>query len=156
MRKHVWSNARPHGRAAVYKFGPPITILVVCIVAAAIRLENFDLASLSLALASIPAIAWVISLLATTASFLAVVRYDAMFHGWLATGVSSRRAALTGAALIALSQFLGFGLVTGAICRWRMLPDLSLARVATITGYVSAAFMISLGYWPSRPCNFRG
>lgn len=145
MQTHVWSNLRTTPHTAVHKFGLPMAILLACFVAVGFRLEDFDVASLALAMASISPIAWTVSLAATAASFLAVARYDAMFHGWLATGVSPSRAALTGAASIALSQFLGFGLFTGTLCRWRMLPDVSLPKAATITGYVSAAFMISLG-----------
>lgn len=136
---------RTSPRAAAQNVALPIAILTVCIAAAWFRLESIDVASLAVALASISPNAWAISLAATIASFLAVARYDTLFHGWLMTGVSTSRAARTGAASIALSQFLGFGLFTGTLCRWRMLPEVSLSKAATITGYVSAAFMLSLG-----------
>ncbi len=156
MQTHVWSSLRATPHTAVRKFGLPITILAVCFVAASFRLENFDFASLALALNSISPAAWAISLAATIASFLAVSRYDAMFHGWLETGVASSRAALTGSASIALSQFLGFGLFTGTLCRWRMLPDISLAKAASITGYVSVSFMLSLGLLTIATLLFSG
>lgn len=156
MQTHVWSNLRAAPHTAVHKFGLPMAILLACFVAVSFRLEDFDVASLALALASISPIAWAISLVATVASFLAVARYDAMFHGWLATGVAPSRAALTGAASIALSQFLGFGLFTGTLCRWRMLPDISLPKAASITGYVSAAFMFSLGILTLAALLFSG
>ncbi len=145
MQTHVRSYLRAAPRTARIKIVLPVAILAACFWAVKLRFEGFDAALLSQALASITPAAWSISLAATFASFLAVARYDAMFHGWLATGVARSRAALTGAASIALSQFLGFGLFTGTLCRWRMLPDVSLPTAAAITSYVSAAFMVSLG-----------
>jgi phosphatidylglycerol lysyltransferase len=156
MQTHVWSSLRTTPRTAVRKIGLPIAILLACFVAVGFRLENFNFASLALALGSISPTAWAISLAATIASFLAVARYDVMFHGWLATGVAPSRAAITGAASIALSQFLGFGLFTGTLCRWRMLPDISLTKAASITGYVSVAFMLSLGLLTIATLLFSG
>ncbi|MGI9393121.1 MAG: phosphatidylglycerol lysyltransferase domain-containing protein, partial [Boseongicola sp.] len=132
-------------RTALHNIAMPLAILAACTLAAWYQLENIDAASVTLAFASISPGAWLFSLAATIISFFAVARYDVMFHGWLATGVSASRAAWTGASSIALSQFLGFGLFTGTLCRWRMLPDISLPRAALITAYVSAAFMLSLG-----------
>ncbi|MGI9390791.1 MAG: phosphatidylglycerol lysyltransferase domain-containing protein [Boseongicola sp.] len=132
-------------RSALHNFAMPLTILASCILAAWYQLEKIDAASVTLAIASISPSAWLISLAATIASFLTVARYDAMFHGWLATGVSVSRSQWTGASSIALSQFLGFGLFTGTLCRWRMLPEISLPKAAMVTAYVSAAFMLSLG-----------
>ena len=145
MRTHSQSTLRTTSRAVIRNAAVPIAILTACCWIIWLRLEDLDFASLALSLASISPGAWIIAICATMASFLAVARYDAVFHGWLATGVSSSRAALSGAASIALSQFLGFGLVTGTLCRWRMLPDVTFSDAAKVTGYVSAAFMISLG-----------
>lgn len=88
---------------------------------------------------------WGLALGATGLSFAAVAQYDVLFHRWLDTGVSSRRAALSGAASIALAQTLGFGLITGTLSRWRALPELSAPRAFAVTSYVSFSFMIGLG-----------
>jgi phosphatidylglycerol lysyltransferase len=82
--------------------------------------------------------------MATAVSFLAVGRFDAAVHRWLGTGVDRATAARVGAAAMAVSQTLGFGLVTGALSRWRGLPGLPLLDAARITGAVTGAFMGAL------------
>ncbi len=78
-------------------------------------------------------------------SFAAIGQYDALFHRWLGTGVSPRRAVISGASAIAVAQMAGLGLLTGTLARWRALPELSAKHAFLVTQYVSFSFMIALG-----------
>lgn len=84
---------------------------------------------------------WLTALLATIASFWAVGRYDGVIHRYLATGARPADARRAGATAIAVSQTLGLGVITGAILRWRMLPDQTLRQAIKITTLVAAFFL---------------
>ena len=77
-------------------------------------------------------------------SFAALGRYDVVIHRVLGTGVTARAAQASGAAAVALSQTLGFGLVTGTLARWRGLPEQSIVVAGSVTALVSFSF---LGAW---------
>ena len=63
---------------------------------------------------------WLLALVATGISFWAIARYDVIAHRHFRTGVSDRRATITGATSIAVGQTTGAGAVVGAFIRWRM------------------------------------
>ncbi len=105
------------------------------------RLQGLDAAAVAAALRGIPAPAWGAALAATWVSFWAVGRYDDTVHRHLGTGVPAAQARRAGASAIALSQFLGLGLVTGALVRWRMLPSLSLVEAGRVTVTVTVLFL---------------
>ncbi len=84
---------------------------------------------------------WAAALCATACGFAALGRYDALIHLYLDTGVAPARAARSGMAAIAISQMSGFGLVTGSLTRWSLLPELSAARAARVTLAVTVSFL---------------
>lgn len=84
---------------------------------------------------------WLAAVLATVASFWAVGHYDGVIHSYLSTGARPADARKAGAAAIAISQTLGLGVITGALVRWRMLPDLTLGQAAKITTLVALSFL---------------
>ena len=84
---------------------------------------------------------WLTAILATAASFWAVGHYDGVIHRYLATGARPVDARRAGATAIAVSQTLGLGVITGAILRWRMLPDQTLWQAAKITTLVAVFFL---------------
>lgn len=90
--------------------------------------------------------AWAGAAAATVVSFLALGRYDAVIHRFLDTGTGAAEARRAGIVAIALSQTTGFGLVIGALVRWRMLPGLSLWQsvrlTATVTGWFLAGWAV--------------
>ena len=108
------------------------------------HLGDVGLATIAQGISDIGPLQWLIALVATALSFAAAGQYDALFHRWLGTGVRHRRAAVSGAAAIALAQTLGFGLATGSVVRWRALPELSLPAALRVTNYVSFTFMAAL------------
>ena len=85
---------------------------------------------------------WLTAILASIASFWAVGRYDGVIHRYLATGARPTDARRAGATAIAVSQTLGFGVITGPILRWRMLPDQTLWQATKITTLVALFFLL--------------
>lgn len=106
-------------------------------------LEGLDWSSVTFALRQISPLQWAIALLATAGSFAAVGRYDVIVHRHLNTRQPERAVQLGGASAVALSQFLGLGLVTGTIARWRAIPSMSAAQAGMITALVSVSFLVA-------------
>ncbi|SFS56489.1 phosphatidylglycerol lysyltransferase [Sulfitobacter marinus] len=80
----------------------------------------------------------------TGLSFLALGRYDAVAHRHLGTGTPTLQACGAGTIAIALAQTLGLGVLTGALARWRMLPDISMAMALRLSVFVCLTFMVAL------------
>lgn len=105
------------------------------------RLGDLDAAALTARLAEVAPGDWLLALGFTAISYVAVAGHDETLHRHLATGIRPAMARRAGFAAIALSQFLGLGLITGALVRWRMLPGVSLGLALRLTGFVSVAFL---------------
>lgn len=84
---------------------------------------------------------WLAAGLATLVGFWAVGHYDDVIHRYLATCARPSDARRAGATAIAISQTLGLGVITGAIVRWRMLPDQNLWQATRITAIVALFFL---------------
>lgn len=123
----------------------PLALGAACIFLILTRLDDVDLAQVTAAIGAVSPGQWLVALIATALSFAAVGQYDALFHRWLNTGVTARRAVASGAAAIALAQTLGMGLATGTLARWRMLPEITPVTALKVTNYVSFSFMAGLG-----------
>ncbi|MGB0904575.1 MAG: lysylphosphatidylglycerol synthase transmembrane domain-containing protein, partial [Mangrovicoccus sp.] len=100
-----------------------------------------DLAAVKDSFSAVAPWQWLAAAVMTAISYWALGRYDATCHKWMKTGIHDRRATTAGAAALALSQTLGIGIITGALARWRMLPDLSLKRALLLSTNVAATFM---------------
>ncbi|MEM5468524.1 phosphatidylglycerol lysyltransferase domain-containing protein [Celeribacter marinus] len=100
-----------------------------------------DLGAIHAAARDIAPANWALSLVFAAISFWAVGRYDAVLHAQLDTGISRRAARRTGIAAIGLSQFLGFGALTGSLIRWRLLPELTLWQSLRLSGAVALSFL---------------
>lgn len=105
------------------------------------RLAALDLSALPATLAGLAAGHWAGAMLATALGFAVLARYDALIHRVLGTEAAPAQARRAGWTAIALSQAIGFGLVSGALVRWRMLPGLSLVQATKITATVAASFL---------------
>ncbi|CUJ25906.1 Phosphatidylglycerol lysyltransferase [Cognatishimia activa] len=121
----------------------PIGIGIVCCWALYNQLQHIDFAQLWGAVMAVSLWQWALAFAATGVSFWAVARYDVIAHRHFRTGVSDRRATLTGAAAISVGQTTGAGAVVGAFIRWRMQPGLGLVKSAKITAFVTLAFLAS-------------
>ena len=105
------------------------------------RLSRLDLSAIWGGFHAVGAMQWVGALLATGCSFWAVGRYDAVVHRILATGTCEKQARRAGIAGIAISQTLGMGVFTGALVRWKMLPDMSLWQATRLSATVALSFL---------------
>ena len=107
------------------------------------RWAAIDTQALSSAFANLTGGQWLAALALTAASFWAVGRYDAVLHSHFATRTPPAVARRAGVCAIAVSQTLGLGLISGAILRWRMLPEISLWQATRLTAAVALSFLAS-------------
>lgn len=135
------------GRAAL-----PMGALCLCAVMLAQVVTSEHLMSLPTRLREIATWQWMVATLCTVASFWAVAQYDVLAHKALGTGISPFRARISGAVGIALGQTLGFGVVSGALARWRMLADLTLAQAAKLSGFVGVSFVVCWAVLTALAC----
>lgn len=106
------------------------------------RIVALDLHEIKNAVQAVAAYQWGLALSATAVSFWAIGRYDDIIHGLLATGLTPQSARWSGATAVAIAQFTGFGVFTGALVRWRMVPQLTLAGAFRISAAVSGSFLV--------------
>ena len=132
--------APSRGRLILRQIGPwSVAALVVFLLRD--RVMALDVGRVIDCVLAVSAGDWAMAVLATGISFWAIGRYDGVLHGIIGTGVCTRAARITGATAIALSQTLGFGVVTGSLVRWRLLPSLGAAGAAQLTILVTASFL---------------
>lgn len=124
----------------------PLFIGATCLWLLSDRLNAQTMASIAPTLKSLPAQQWIFGLIATCVSFWALGRYDVIIHRHFNTGCPAHRASVVGAASIAVGQLVGMGVLTGALVRWRMLPELSFARAGKLALIVALSFFIGLGF----------
>jgi phosphatidylglycerol lysyltransferase len=105
------------------------------------RLRAVDVAAVWTAIAAVSASAWALAFLATVVSYLAVAGYDRTMHRHLATGIDPARAGRAGASALAIGQTVGLGTLSGALVRWRMLPELGPLGALRLSGAVSLSFL---------------
>jgi len=105
------------------------------------RLSGLEFSAIWDGFHAVGALQWAGALLATGCSFWAVGRYDAMVHRILATQTCEKQARRAGIAGIAISQTLGMGVFTGALVRWRMLPEVSLWQAMRLSAAVALSFL---------------
>lgn len=126
------------------QIGPLVVLLVVGWLILR-QAAAFDPAAILAAARAIAPAQWLVALLATIGSFWAFGRFESVMHRLDGTGTPRRYARLTGIAAVGAAQLTGFGLLTGTLARWRMLPDRSLWQVTRLTVAVSVVFMACLG-----------
>lgn len=86
-------------------------------------------------------------------SFWAVGRYDGLAHRHFGTGVPPAVAQRSGVIAIALAQTLGFGVVTGALVRHRLLPGLGVGRALQLSAFVSLSFLAAWFWITALACT---
>ncbi len=107
------------------------------------RWAAFDTQALAAAMSGLSGAHWLTAIGFTLASFWAVGRYDAVLHCHFATQTPAATARRAGVCAIAVSQTLGLGLISGAILRWRMLPDATFWQATRLTAAVALSFLAS-------------
>jgi phosphatidylglycerol lysyltransferase len=124
----------------------PLFIGAACLWLLSDRLNAQTLTSIIPTLKTLPAWQWIAGMMATGISFWALGRYDVIIHRHFNTGCPAHRASVVGAASIAVGQLVGMGVLTGALVRWRMLPEISFARAGKIAFTVALSFLMGLGF----------
>ncbi len=120
----------------------PVLVSAICLSALSQHVSSAIWQTLPDAMAQLPLLTWVLAAAFTGLSFYAIGRYDGVAHTHLQTGIPQVQARSSGTIAIAVAQTLGFGLFTGALVRWRLLPSLSLSRALTLSAFVSVSFIL--------------
>lgn len=108
------------------------------------RVSELDTRAILSALRDLSPLHLGLSLVFTALSLRAVGSYDALMHGVLGSAVPRGRARRAGTCAIALAQTLGLGTLTGALVRWRVLPELSMSAALRLSVLVSLSFLGAL------------
>ncbi|WP_317054776.1 phosphatidylglycerol lysyltransferase domain-containing protein [Roseovarius rhodophyticola] len=122
----------------------PFFIGALCLWIVQDQLTPDSLTGLGAALSNLTFKQWAVAGLATTASFWALGRYDVILHQHLRTDCRPRHACASGVAAIAIGQTIGLGVLSGALVRWRLVPDLSLVQATKIATGVAVSFLSGL------------
>ena len=130
----------------------PLLILVACMVLLSRQVTPELWQDLPQRLSSISIEIWVAALAFTALSFLAVGRYDGAAHRHLQTGITNQQARISGMAAVAVAQSIGFGLFSGALARWRLLPGISLTQSLGLSAFVSISFVVAWGVITALVC----
>ena len=88
---------------------------------------------------------WGLALCATAVSLWSMGRLDRAVHLWLGTGVETGRARRAGTVAVAIGQVAGFGILSGALARWRALPELDIWRASLVSLVASLTFLAASG-----------
>tara|TARA_R110002049_G_scaffold23545_6_gene83491 strand:- start:14848 stop:16731 length:1884 start_codon:yes stop_codon:yes gene_type:complete len=116
------------------------------------KISASDLGGLLSSLTRITPATLLLAALLTWLSLWAVGRYDVVAHRHLGTDIPHRQAHITGMMAVSLAQTLGFGLFTGALVRWRMLPGLGMADALRLSGFVCLSFLSALAVILALAC----
>lgn len=109
------------------------------------RCETIDFGAVWPALRALPPQQWIGALTCTALSLWALGQYDVVLHRAMGTGIAPARARAAGMRAMAIAQTVGFGSLTGALVRWRSLPECDLWTATRLSLWVSASFMGALG-----------
>lgn len=88
---------------------------------------------------------WVASLVFTALSYYAIGRNDGLAHKLIGSDIRLPRARRAGRAAVAVAQAVGFGTITAAVARKRLLPEIDLWTLARVSITASLAFLAALG-----------
>lgn len=105
------------------------------------QISSLDSASIWASFRAVSTLQWAGALIATAISFWAVGRYDLVVHRMMNTGTDDAVAHRAGVIGIAVSQTIGMGVLSGALLRWRMLPDVTLWQSTRLSATVALSFL---------------
>ena len=105
------------------------------------KIAGLDFPAIRAGLGRVSPVSWAAAACFSAVSFWAVGRYDRVVHGMTGTGITGAEATRAGATSIAVAQTLGFGVISGALVRWRMLPSLTLLAALRLSLTVAVSFL---------------
>jgi phosphatidylglycerol lysyltransferase len=123
------------------RFVVPLALTAGCLWLVRQQVGDDMPAALPASLSGIGAVNILLALGCVAIGFWAVGRYDGLSHRHFGTRVPPRVARLSGTMAIALAQTLGFGVITGALVRHRLLPGLGFRRALQLSVFVSLSFL---------------
>ncbi len=132
-------------RALLAKQAAPAVLCCLVLWLASQQVGNVDPGAVFGAVGQIAPSGWAAAVLASGVSFAAVGGMEVAVHRLSGLATPPGLARMTGMAAVATAQLTGFGLLTGTLARWRLLPGSSLWQAAKLTAAVSFAFMAALG-----------
>ena len=119
----------------------PMGIAVLLVALMWDRVQGLDFRQITAGFRTVGPLQWLAAAGFTVVSFWAVGRYDAVGHRLIGSPTPGRAALRTGVASIAVAQTVGFGVISGAFVRWRMLPELSLVQAFRLSMTVAVTFL---------------
>lgn len=134
-------------KRAMYRGALPIAISITLLVVFGQGLLTFDGATVVQTVRQFSLQDWLLAAALTVISFAAVAQYDRIVAGWLDLDLPRRATLHAGWRATAISQVFGYGLITGALTRWRALghTGLSLWECSRMTALASVAFFAGWG-----------
>lgn len=129
---------------SVVRHGMPFALAAICLYSAPQILNNVSFPDVIALVGTLPVWVWIVAILFTMVSFQAVGQYDVLAKRHLNVTGSDARTRQNGMIAVALSQTLGFGLITGSLVRYRLRPDEGVMRAGQVTGLVTLFFLIGL------------
>lgn len=120
----------------------PLALALGLFIALRHKIAELDFAAIGAGLGQVSPMAWLAAACLSAVSFWAVGRYDRVVHGVIGTGISGAEATRAGAASIAVAQTVGFGVISGALVRWRLLENLSLLGALRLSLSVALSFLV--------------
>lgn len=151
------------GRLPLLRGAIPIMVSLVCLWLLRDSIDHVDFTAVTHAAMTIPWHDWMIAAALTAISFAAVAQYDRLVAVWLGIDLPARLILFAGWRATAISQVLGYGLVTGSLTRWRALGrpgGLSLWRCCqltlgvTISFFAGAAIVVSIAILLAPTASF--
>jgi len=112
-------------------------------------LQELNWVDISADLGAFPPRTWGLAAVFVAISFVAVSVYDIFALRATLIRCSEQRAFCSGFMATATAQFVGFGLISGALMRWRVLGGLGISfrRAIGLTLFVSGGFCFLALYW---------
>ena len=126
------------------RHGMPIALAAICLYSAPQFLKTVSWTDVVSLIGALPIWIWITAILFTAVSFAAIGQYDILARRHLRLPGSDTRTHQNGMIAIALSQVLGFGLLTGSLVRYRLRPGDGMLRSGQITAIVTAFFLTGL------------
>ncbi len=121
----------------------PIVVSLIVLWLLRAEIEQFDLNLIMQTVVHFSAVQWLLAGLLTIASFYAIAQYDRLMAEYIGLNLPRKAVVYAGWRATAIGQVLGYGLVTGALTRWRALGrpyDISLWDCSKLTAAVTLSF----------------
>ncbi|MEP2424408.1 MAG: hypothetical protein ABJH99_00130, partial [Tateyamaria sp.] len=129
---------------SVLRHAMPLALLLICFQTFPQLLVSVSISEVFDLIGALPVWTWLTAITFTTASFYFVGQYDVLAKRHLHLPGAENRWRQNGMISVALSQLLGFGLITGSLARYRLNPGQGVLRAGQVTAFVTVFFLIGM------------